>query len=263
MRASFPRFLGACLAPLPAACLLALLWFPAFAAAEEHAPLKVGLEDYYPPFALTDETGRHSGFDHEIGEALCNALSRPCDMVVLPFDDLLAAMRRGELDMLIDGLAPSADRLEYMDFTDSYYRSRSIYIGRPGQTIDVEGLRGKKIGSQIDTLQGRFLQEHWGNVADVTLLSYEEVLGKLYSGELDVALVDGLPGYAFLKSEQGSEFVVLDDPLPPNTLLSEARIGVRKGDDKLREALNKAIVHIRLNGEYDRITRKYFAFSIY
>ena len=212
---------------------------------------------------LTDETGRHSGFDHEIGEALCNALNRPCDMVVLPFDDLLAAMRRGELDMLIDGLAPSADRLEYMDFTDSYYRSRAIYIGRPGQTIDVEGLRGKKIGSQIDTLQGRFLQEHWGNVADVTLLSYEEVLGKLYSGELDVALVDGLPGYAFLKSEQGSEFVVLDDPLPPNTLLSEARIGVRKGDDKLREALNKAIVHIRLNGEYDRITRKYFAFSIY
>ena len=37
----------------------------------------------------------------------------------------------------------------------------------------------------------------------------------------------------------------------------------RQGDDKLREALNKAIVHIRLNGEYDRITRKYFAFSIY
>ena len=73
MRAPFPRFLGACLAPLPAVCLLALLWFPAFAAAEEHAPLKVGLEDYYPPFALTDETGRHSGFDHEIGEALCNA----------------------------------------------------------------------------------------------------------------------------------------------------------------------------------------------
>lgn len=252
-----------CLAPLLAVCLLALLWSPASASTQKNAPLKVGLEDYYPPFALTDETGRHSGFDHEVGEALCLALNRPCDMVVLPFDDLLAAMRRGELDMLIAGLAPSEERREYMDFTNGYYRSRSIYIGKPGQKISVEGLRGKKIGAQVDTMQASLLMEHWGNVADVRLSSYEEVLNKLCSGELDVALVDGLPGYDFLKSEAGSEFEVLDDPLPPNTLLSEAHIGVRKGDDELREALNKAIVQIRLNGEYDRITRKYFAFSIY
>ena len=59
MRAPFPRFLGACLAPLPAACLLALLWFPEFAAADEQDPLKVGLVDYFPQFALTDESGRH------------------------------------------------------------------------------------------------------------------------------------------------------------------------------------------------------------
>ena len=32
---------------------------------------------------------------------------------------------------------------------------------------------------------------------------------------------------------------------------------------ELIEAINEAIVHIKLNGEYDRIVRKYFPFSIY
>lgn len=233
--------------------------------AEEAAPpLKVGLEDYYPPFALTDEEGRHSGFDHDIAEALCKAMQRSCEMVILPFDALLDAMRQGQLDLLVGGRAPSADRRQHMDFSDSYYRSRSIYIGRPGTVeISAEGLRGKKIGSQMDTTQARFLQSQWGNVAVVVLDSYEGVLDKLCAGELDAVLVDGLPGYAFLKSERGHPFDILTDPLSPDTLLSAAHIAVRKGDDALREAVNKAIIQIRMNGDYDRVTRKYFVFSIY
>ena len=32
---------------------------------------------------------------------------------------------------------------------------------------------------------------------------------------------------------------------------------------ELVDAINEAIVHIKLNGDYDRIVRKYFPFSIY
>lgn len=52
-------------------------------------------------------------------------------------------------------------------------------------------------------------------------------------------------------------------PLPPDEDLAYAHIGVRKNNSELIEAINEAIVHIKLNGEYDRIVRKYFPFSIY
>lgn len=244
--------------------LAAICLVPAPAAAAPESPVRVGVEDFYPPFALTDAQGRHTGFDHDMAEALCLAMERPCEFTVLPFDALLTAMRRGELDMVVAGLGPSDERREYMDFTDSYYRSRSIYIGRPGHaSISREGLKGKKIGTQVDTMQAAFLRDQWDGVAEIVLASYEEILNKLCSGDLDVILVDGLPGYDFLKSERGRAFETLTDPLPPDKLLSHARIGVRKGDKHLREDINKAIAHIRLNGDYDRITRKYFAFSIY
>lgn len=255
---------GTRLAPLLLAAALTLLCLPAPGQAQENAPLKVGLEDYYPPFALIDEEGRHSGFDHEIAEALCAAMQRPCELVVLPFEELLAAMRRGELDLVVDGLAASEERRQYMDFSDSYYRSRSIYIGPPGRVeISARGLRGKKLGAQKDTIQSRYAQSQWGDVAEVELDSYEGILDRLHAGELDAVLVDGLPGYAFLKSERGGSFELLADPMPPDLLFSYGHIGMRQHDDALREAVNKAIAQIRMNGEYDRISRKYFAFSIY
>ena len=46
-------------------------------------------------------------------------------------------------------------------------------------------------------------------------------------------------------------------------MLSLARIGVRKGERKLTEALNKALMTMRVNGEYNHITRTYFPFNIY
>ena len=73
----------------------------------------------------------------------------------------------------------------------------------------------------------------------------------------------GLSGYEFLQSERGQPFAILDDPLPPD---ERPRLCPHRRPEKqfrLIEAINEAIVHIKLNGEYDRIVRKYFPFSIY
>ena len=40
-------------------------------------------------------------------------------------------------------------------------------------------------------------------------------------------------------------------------------VGVRKGDDALREAFNRGIAAILADGTYDRISAGYFATSIY
>ena len=56
---------------------------------------------------------------------------------------------------------------------------------------------------------------------------------------------------------------MVGDPLQINDVLSLARIGVRKGDRELTASLNKALMTMRVNGEYNRITRKYFPFNIY
>ena len=59
-------------------------------------------------------------------------------------------MRRGELDMIVAGLAKNEQRLAYMDFTNSYYHSRSIYLGLPGSVaVSAESLKGNALASRI------------------------------------------------------------------------------------------------------------------
>lgn len=236
--------------------------FPAYCGAAE--PLRVGVEDSYPPFSFPTE-GKQAGFDPEIAEALCKTMNASCTIEPLPFGTLLEKMRGGELDLIVAGLAKNGNRQEYMDFSNSYYHSRSIYLGLPdGVGINANGLKGKRIGVQDHTQQEIFLQKQWSGVAElVPFPTYELLIDAFCDGQLDAILVDGLSGYAFLRSERGQPFAILDDPLPPEGPLSYAHIGVRKDDSELLDAINKAIVHIKLNGDYDRIVRKYFPFSIY
>lgn len=228
------------------------------------APLRIGVEDDYPPFAFYDEDGRHTGFDHNIAEALCHAMDRPCVFVIKPLDELLEEIAKSRIDILVAGLAVTPERKAFMDFSDSYFRSRSIYVARPGQiSISKEGLAGKKIATQAHTIQAQYLQEHWGNVAEIVLDSFEGMLKKLEKGEVDVVLMDGLPGYEFLKTEAGSKFEMLDDPLPPDALMSQSHMAIVRGRDDIRQTVNAALTTIRLNGEYDAINRKYFPFSVH
>ena len=244
--------------------LFVLLSVGSPARCEAAEALRIGVEDNYPPFSFPSE-GKQTGFDPEIADVLCSTMRRPCAVEPLPFASLLEKMRRGELDMIIAGLAKNKERQEYMDFSNSYYHSRSIYLGLPDSVgINAEGLKGKRVGVQEHTQQEIFLRKQWTGVAElVPFPTYELLLDAFCAGQLDVILVDGLSGYEFLQSERGQPFAILDDPLPADDDLAYAYIGVRKDAPELVEAINHAIVHIKLNGDYDRIVRKYFPFSIY
>lgn len=116
-----------------ALCVMSAVLFPApSASAVQGGALRIGVENDYPPFSFPDENGRQSGFDPAVAEALCRAMERPCEILPLPFEELLNAMREGKLDLIIAGLGANGERRAYMDFSESYYHSRTIYIGRPG-----------------------------------------------------------------------------------------------------------------------------------
>ena len=253
---------------LVCACALAVFFLrqrllPAGAENSAPAVLRVGLEDHYPPMAFTDAQGRHTGFDHDMAEALCRRITARCEYVTGAFDDILQKMLRGELDMMVAGLAALPERRQYMEFTEPYYRSSTIYIGRPEQPIGKEALRGKRLGAQNGSMQLEILQKEWADVATVVDAPFADLFPMLVRGEVDVVLADALACYDFLKSRAGRDFGMVGDPLQINDVLSLARIGVRKGDRELTKALNDALMTMRVNGEYNHITRKYFPFNIY
>ena len=66
--------------------------------------------------------------------------------------------------------------------------------------------------------------------------------------------------WEWLKSDAGKDFEFKGEPVFDNDKIA---IAVRKGNDELREKLNKALAEIRADGTYEKINAKYFPFNIY
>ena len=232
--------------------------------ASELPELRVGVELDYPPFFMQDEQGNASGFDFDIASALCRDLERECVILPMAFEELLESMKQGRLDIIVAGLAVKDDRRQYMNFSDSYYHSRSIYITGRDVSVTAEWMRGKRLGTQSGTAQRMLAERLWKDVAGLyEFQDHRGMIEALKSGEVDIVIIDGLAAYDFLLSEEGSAFAMQELPLEEDSPTNNACIGVRKDAPRLLNDINKFIHDIKLSSEYSRIARKYFPFNIY
>lgn len=240
--------------------------FAAPVAATAGGPLVVAVNGPYRPFVELDEQGNLGGFDVDITRAICRSIGRECRLINLKHEDVIPAIVDGRADFAVAGLGVSAERKKLVDFTDRYYRSVSIFIERKGtlKSTDPEALKGRRIGALRSSMQADYLAETYGDsITIVTNPSYEAIFDMLKNQEVDLVLSDGLPGYAYLSSEAGANLEVVGAPLEAGGALDWACIALGKNRDDLRAAINQALLDLRRSGEYDRINRKYFEFSIY
>lgn len=246
-------------------CLLAACLPVSTAHAAEAPPLRIAVDAPYYPFAYTDKsTGKLTGFDVDIAEALCRQTGRACEFVVLPFDEIIPSITARKVDISVAGMGKTEERQKHVIFTEKYFRSNSIFVTLADADSEEEfSLTGKTIAVQKNTIQETYLKES-GVPPEriVTLISSDEVFSAVKQKKSDLALIDGVTGYYFLKTDEGSDLEITGDPIiMPHT--GEACIVLHPSLTALRDAFNAAITELRKNGTYDAINRKYFTFSIY
>lgn len=263
---TLPRvfFMTHCLL-LAGAVTLAVL-APSFVAAAD--VLRVGTDAAYPPFSFKAEDGTLQGFDVDIARALCEELGRECVFVVSEWSEIIDNLNDEKYDVIVASMAKTPEREEKVDFTQRYYRARSGYIGPVAlKDLDVsskQNMAGKRVGVMLDTVQHEYMQEHFGDVAQiVTAKEMGEVYELLENGQVDLVLADNLNHLDFLDDTEAHTYDFIGESLPAEHASSAAFIALRKGEDELRQKLNKALETLWLNGTYEQINQKYFPFSIY
>ncbi|MDD3312445.1 transporter substrate-binding domain-containing protein [Pseudodesulfovibrio sp.] len=246
--------------------LLVLLLLGSGSPALADGGLRIATEGAYPPFNYMDELGEPAGFDVDIARALCEAMGRPCTVLVDAWGQLIPGLEAGRYDMVVASMAETPERSRLVDFSHYYYRSRSSFVADPGREFiqTPGGLADKSLAAQAGTAQAGYLRRTYGATSKIVLTAtLAETLGLLEDGRVDAALVDSLAAFRFLQTDKGARFDFVGVPLPADDPSSTARIAVRKGNRELLDAIDSAIKTIRQDGTYDRINRKYFPFSIY
>nr|CAD6618532.1 amino acid ABC transporter [Rhizobium sp. TCK] len=238
--------------------------FTSFAAAQD-AEIRIATEGAYPPFNFTDTDGSLKGFDVDIANALCEEMKAKCAIVAQDWDGIIPGLMANKYDAIIASMSITEERKQQIDFTNKYYTTPLAVIApKDGDVkgVSVEDLKDKVVGAQASTTQANYATDVYEKAGiEVKLYpTQEEAAADLQNGRIDALISDKFVVVDWLNGD-GKDCCAMVGDVPGTE--TEAGIGIRKGEEELKERFNTAIDAIVANGTYGKIVAKYFPFDIY
>lgn len=216
--------------------------------------LYVGTNAEFMPYEYL-ENGKMVGFDIDLMNAIGKELGYEIVWSNMGFDGLLPALQMKKIDAVIAGMSQTPERQKAVTFSMPYLLVSSdehyVIVNENSTLQKKEELKGKKVGVQIGTMQEEFAK----NLGAIPQLynSWTGALMDLQNNKIDAVIIADVTGKEYLKSMSGIKKVdVVVDTQPG------ASIALRKGETKLAEDINKAILALDEKGEYVKILQKYF-----
>lgn len=239
------------------------IW-PANAGAGES--FRVGVNHNDRPFCMVDERGELTGFSVEVARAICKAMRADCRFIATNFADFLPSILEDRLDFVVANVLRTSEREKLVDFSKPFWRSASMFVGKPGVLKDLSAasLKGKRVAVHRGSVQEKYLRENYpDSLAIQSFATNIERNAALVQGQADLIFGSTVSHFAFLTTPEGAGFDFIGQPLDGEGLGGGVAIPLRKGRPELRQRLDAAIDAIVADGTFARISRKYFGASMF
>lgn len=212
----------------------------------------------YRPFNFYDASNKLVGFDVDICDAVAKELGLQAAPVTGAFTTLIAGLQSNRFDAIIGSMASTEARLKEVDFSDPYYSTGAYIFVKKGSTIkDITGLAHSNLGVALGTTFEKFARTQPGVGKITTYSATVDALKDLDAGRVDAVISQGFIG-KFLAKSANLKIEAVGGVLFPDI----AAIPVNKKNPALTAAINKALVKIRGNGTYSKISIKWFGEDI-
>ena len=224
----------------------------------EEGKLHMSTNAAFPPYEMTTDDGGFEGIDVEVADAIAKKLGLELVVDDMAFTAALTAVQNGQSDIAMAGITVRPDRLEVMDFSDTYATGIQVVIvneDSPIQSID-DLASAEMIGTQAGTTGYEYCAadpEDDGYGADhVTAFDTGALaVTALINGQVDAVVIDNEPAKVYVTNNPGLK--ILDTEFANE----DYAIGFQKGNDALREAVNQAIAELKADGTFQKIVDKY------
>ena len=212
----------------------------------------------FPPYEMTTDDGGIEGIDVEVAGVIAEKLGLELVVDDMGFDAALTAVQNGQSDIAMAGITVTEDRLEVMDFSESYATGVQVVIVRedsPIQTLD-DLNNAEMIGCQAATTGYIYASDtpENGGYGEDHVTAYENgslAVMALLNGQIDAVIIDNEPAKSYVEANEGLK--ILDTPWAEE----EYAIGVAKGNSDLLSAINAVMDELKTDGTFQSIVDKY------
>ena len=224
----------------------------------EEGKLHMSTNAQFPPYEMTTDDGGFEGIDVEIAGKIAEKLGLELVVDDMAFNAALTAAQTGQSDMVMAGVTVNEDRLEVMDFSDTYATGVQVVIVKedsPIQSID-DLANAEMIGCQADTTGYIYCSYpvEEGGYGEDHVTAYDNgalAVMALINGQVDAVVIDNAPAQEFVKANEGLK--ILDTEFA----VEDYAIGFAKGNTALKDAVNAALKELIEDGTVQSIIDKY------
>lgn len=227
---------------------------------QERGTIVVGMECAYAPYNWSQTTANEytvevksgmyaDGYDVQIAKKIAEHLD--VDLVIQPieWDGLIPALTSNNIDLVIAGMSPTADRKLSIDFSDTYYDSNLVMVVRTDgdytKATSIADFAGAKITGQLNTFHYSVIDQISGVNKQTALADFAALTSALRSKTIDgyvcekpgaLSAVAAYSEFTYIEFTESNGFTC--DPEE-----ASLAVGLRKGSS-LTSAVNEVIAKI-------------------
>ena len=240
----------------PLLAALALTIFGSTVVAEEKdKPLIVGMELAYPPFEMTDTSGKPTGVSVDLATDLAKSLGRPVVIQNTAFDGLIPALKTGKVDLVISSMTATAERAQSIDFSEPYISTGlSLLLKKDSTAKGIADLdrEGVKVAVKKGTTGHIFATNNLKKAQVLVLDKESAAVLEVSQGKADAFIYDQMSVYQNWQRNKETTQAILE----PFQKESWA-VGIRKGNDELKAQVNRFIKDYREKGGFEQLGERY------
>ncbi|WP_327279382.1 MULTISPECIES: glutamate ABC transporter substrate-binding protein [unclassified Streptomyces] len=226
---------------------------PTWEKAKKRGHLVIGAKEDQPYMGEKDPaSGRYSGFDVEIAKMMSASLGfdpKTIEFKTIASANRETALQNGQIDYYVGTYTINDNRKKQVGFAGPYFMAgQSLLVRKDEQDIKgPEDLAGKRVCSAAGSTPYQRLQKDYPRAVLVAYDTYSVCVDNLLTYQVDAVSTDDsiLLGYA---AKVPDELKVVGKPFSQEPY----GIGVPRGDNALRFALDDALAEHEENGDWKK-----------
>ena len=201
------------------------------------------------PYVFRDprDPSKLVGFEVDLVAALAARLGLPARFVQNDWSNLVPSLERGDFDLIVNGLEDTAALRGRILLSRPYFEFAEQLVVRRGSTLrTLDALKGHRVGTLASSLAHQILRGRAG-IEIVLYGGQEEPYRDLELHRTDAVLLDSVIAARYGLTKPDLELA------DPDVARGSYVIGMRKGDDDLAAAVDRALAELGGAGELQRI----------
>lgn len=232
---------------------------PVLSGIVENNVLRVGTSGAQPPFSVKSKDGSLIGYEVDLAKLLANAMGVELKLVEMPFGELLPALEKGEVDVVMSGMTMTPERNLKAAFVGPYIISgKSILtkdktLAQADETGDIDQA-DLTIVALADSTSQNFVETLIPKANLVTTKDYDEAVNMILEDKA-TAMVADFPICALSAMRHGDQgLVTLAQPLT----IEPIGIAISPGDSLMLNMVQNYLVALEGVGILEELEAKWF-----